>query len=160
MNLTNKQKLQDFRVSMLNSYEKVTIKHQDVVVLHLNDEKSQERTIIEYTREINPLRSKSLSKWDYINLKRYAKYNSYWIDKDFKTISIKGDKYKILKVKGNIYFRNEKTGALKNATKLFSVSKKLNSVKAAEFIMDTLIKHQAVREQFRIDNHNKIIANA
>nr|OQX98994.1 MAG: hypothetical protein B6I27_01635 [Erwiniaceae bacterium 4572_131] len=155
MNTTNKQTLKDFRVQMLSKYTKIEIKTSDIRILTLN-KTNDTPVIVEYTKEINQLRATPLSKWDIINLKKFAKYNSYWLDLQKNTISINGIKNTILKVKDNLYFRNTKTGALKNATKLFTITKKLNSIKAADLIINKLIQNQEGRINKLKENHKVI----
>lgn len=145
MNTTNQQVLQTAKFELLKSnYEKIEISN-NFQVLKLKVPENN-NIIIEYTKEINALRSNPLDKIDIINLKKYASFYKYWLDLNKKTITLGSTKYNIYKVKGCIYFRNIKSGSITNATKEFALAKIMNRLRPAEVVMNTIKKCQIKRK--------------
>ena len=150
MNTTNKQTLRDLKKNLLvNNYQKIVVENANenpVLSLH---KKHVSNYTVNYTTEINALRSNPLDKKDITNLKKYANFYKYWLDLKGSTISIEGQKYNIYKVKGNMYFREIKTGAIINATKRFKLAKEMARIKPSEVIMNRIKECELSRNKYK-----------
>ena len=152
MKQTNKNALRKFKRELLtNNYTKVILdenKYKNTEVLSLNKE-HKVNYVVDYTTHINALRNTPLDKRDIINLKKYASFYKYWLDLQKQTISIQGQTHNIYKVKGNLYFRNRRTGKLINATKEFKLAREMNKYRPAETIMSIIKQNEEIRRKYK-----------